>query len=118
MKPDVIQIHAKGNPGWTTYPTTIGHTPPKLARDVMQVWAETARSNHYVFSAYYNIGRDREIMRRHPAWNRVRANGEPYDNMLCYHWGVAEQYLWPMVDEIMDRYRPGGFWFDGSLLSP
>jgi hypothetical protein len=117
VKPDVIQIHAKGNPGWTTYPTTIGHTPPKLARDVMQVWAEAARSNHYVFSAYYNIGRDREIMRRHPAWNRVQANGEPYDNMLCYHSGVAEQYLWPMIDEIMDRYRPGGFWFDGSCFT-
>jgi hypothetical protein len=117
VKPDVIQIHAKGNPGWTTYPTTIGHTPPKLARDVMQVWADIARGNQYVFSAYYNIGRDREIMRRHPAWNRVRANGEPYDNMLCYHSGVAEQYLWPMIDEIMDRYRPGGFWFDGSCFT-
>ena len=21
VKPDMIQIHAKGNPGWTTYPT-------------------------------------------------------------------------------------------------
>lgn len=117
VKPDVIQIHAKGNPGWTTYPTTVGHTPPKLARDVMQVWTDLARDNRYVFSAYYNIGRDREIMRRHPEWNRVRADGKPWDNMLCYHSGVAEQYLWPMVDEIMNRYRPGGFWFDGSCFT-
>ena len=26
IKPDVIQIHAKGNPGWTTYPSQVGHT--------------------------------------------------------------------------------------------
>lgn len=117
VKPDVIQIHAKGNIGWTTYPTQVGHTPPKLVRDVLQVWTDIARSNGYTFSAYYNIGRDREIMRRHPAWNRVRADGRPYENMLCYHSGVAEQYLWPMIDEIMDRYRPSGFWFDGSCFT-
>jgi hypothetical protein len=117
MKPDVIQIHAKGNPGWTTYPSKIGFTPPKLARDVMQVWADIARENGCVFSAYYNIGRDREIMKRHPAWNRVGADGKPLDNILCYHSGVAEHYLWPMIDEILERYHPGGFWFDGSCLS-
>ncbi|MFQ5810104.1 MAG: hypothetical protein ACE5JM_10845, partial [Armatimonadota bacterium] len=31
-KPDVIQIHAKGNPGWTTYPTKIGHAPRRPSR--------------------------------------------------------------------------------------
>lgn len=117
VKPDVIQIHAKGNPGWTTYPSKTGHTPPKLARDVMQVWTDLARDQGYVFSAYFNLGRDREIMQRKPAWNRVRADGSPYDNMLCYHSGVAEQYLWPMIEEIQERYRPGGFWFDGSCFT-
>lgn len=117
VQPDVIQIHAKGNPGWTTYPTQIGHAPPRLARDVMQVWTEVARTSGCTFSAYFNLGRDREIMRRRPEWNRVRAGGDPYDNMLCYHSGVAEQYLWPMIDEIIDRYRPGGFWFDGSCFT-
>jgi hypothetical protein len=33
-KPDVIQIHAKGNPGWTTCPTRIGYTPPKLVGNI------------------------------------------------------------------------------------
>jgi hypothetical protein len=117
IKPDVIQIHAKGNPGWTTYPSQVGFTPPLLARDVMQVWTDIAKTRGYAFSAYFNIGRDREIMRRHPQWNRVRADGTPWDNMLCYHSGVAEAYLWPMVDEIIDRYHPAGFWFDGSCFT-
>ncbi|MBM4092711.1 MAG: hypothetical protein FJ276_25375 [Planctomycetes bacterium] len=116
-KPDVIQIHAKGNPGWTTYPTNIGYTPPRLANDVMRLWADLAREEGYVFSAYYNIGRDGEIMKRHPEWNRIKPDGTLRDRALCYHSGVAEGYLWPMIDEIMDRYHPAGFWFDGSCFT-
>lgn len=116
-KPDVIQIHAKGNPGWTTYPTTIGHAPPKLARDVLGVWRDIARRHDYCFSVYYNIGRDGVIMSRLPAWNRAQADGSPYDRALCYHSGVAEEYLWPMIREIMQGYKPDGFWFDGSCFT-
>ena len=116
-RPDVIQIHAKGNPGWTTYPSAIGHTPPELARDVLGIWRDVARQDGYHFSVYYNIGRDGEIMKRHPAWNRISADGTLVDRALCYHSGVAEEYLWPMIREIMTTYQPDGFWFDGSCFT-
>ena len=116
-RPDVIQIHAKGNPGWTTYPSAVGFTPSKLARDVLGLWRDIARRQACRFSAYFNIGRDGEIMKRHPEWNRIKANGEPYERALCYHSGVAEAYLWPMVEEVMDEYQPDGFWFDGSCFT-
>jgi len=116
-RPDIIQIHAKGNPGWTTYPTKIGHTPSKLKGDVMAVWRDIARKDGYRFSAYYNIGRDGEIMKRHPEWNRIKADNKLYERMLCYHSGVAQEYLWPMVEEIMEKYEPDGFWFDGSCFT-
>ncbi len=117
VKPDMIQIHAKGNPGWTTYPTKIGHAPPKLAKDVLDIWRNVARRDGYHFSAYYNIGRDGEIMKRRPAWNRMFPDGSPVDRALCYHSGVAEGYLWPMIREIMTGYQPQGFWFDGSCFT-
>lgn len=116
-KPDAIQVHAKGNPGWTTYPTKVGYTPPLLARDVLAVWRAIAQRDGYPFSIYYNLGRDGEIMKRHPEWNRVKADGTPYDKALCYHSGVAQAYLWPMIREIMKNYRPEGFWFDGSCFT-
>ncbi len=116
-KPDVIQIHAKGNPGWTTYPTKIGHTPPKLARDVLAVWRDIAKDMKTPFSVYYNIGRDGVIMKRKPEWNRIRYDGKLVDRAICYHSGVAEAYLWPMVREIMVGYHPAGFWFDGSVFT-
>ena len=117
IKPDMIQIHAKGNPGWTTYPTEIGYAPPKLARDVLAIWRDVARRDGYKFSAYYNIGRDGQIMALRPEWNRVQADGKPVERALCYHSGVAQEYLWPMVREIIDGYHPDGFWFDGSCFT-
>jgi hypothetical protein len=116
-RPDVIQIHAKGNPGWTTYPSKIGHVPPKLARDVLGLWHDIARKNGYHWSIYYNIGRDGEIMKRRPEWNRSRRDGSEWERALCYHSGVAEGYLWPMIEEIMAGYEPDGFWFDGSVFT-
>ncbi len=116
-RPDVIQIHAKGNPGWTTYPTEIGHAPPELARDVLGIWRDAARRDGYHFSVYYNIGRDGVIMKRRPEWNRSRADGREWDRAICYHSGVAEGYLWPMIREIVEEYRPDGFWFDGSCFT-
>jgi hypothetical protein len=116
-RPDAIQMHAKGRPGWTTYPSSIGHVPPNLKRDVMQIWRDAATRNGARFVAYYNLGRDGEIQKRHPEWNRVNAQGAPVEHALCYHSGVAEQYLWPMLEEIIDRYRPDAFWFDGSVFT-
>ncbi|NLS95072.1 MAG: hypothetical protein GXX96_23185 [Planctomycetaceae bacterium] len=66
VKPDMIQIHAKGNPGWTTYPSKVGHVPPKLAKDVLAIWRDAAR-------------RDGEIMKRRPEWNRMFRDGSPVD---------------------------------------
>ena len=116
-RPDVVQIHAKGNPGWTTYPTKVGHTPPELARDVLAVWRDLARAGGCHWSIYYNIGRDGEIEKRRPEWNRSAADGREIEKALCYHSGVAEAYLWPMIDEIMAGYGPDGFWFDGSCFT-
>ncbi len=116
-RPDVLQIHAKGNPGWTTYPSKIGHTPAKLVRDVLAIYRDTARREGCHFSVYYNLGRDAEIMRRHPEWNRSTSDGHEYDRALCYHSGVAEEYMWPMIREVMHNYHPDGWWFDGSCFT-
>jgi wyosine [tRNA(Phe)-imidazoG37] synthetase (radical SAM superfamily) len=65
-KPDAIQIHAKGRPGYASYPTKIGWMAPKYERDVLKVWSDIARKDGYHFSIYYNIGRDVEIQTRKP----------------------------------------------------
>lgn len=116
-KPDAIQIHAKGRPGYASYPTKIGWMAPKYARDVLRVWSDIARKDGYHFSIYYNLGRDVEIQARKRQWNRIGPDGKLQDAALCYHSGVAEGYLWPMIAEIMDNYKPDGLWFDGSVFT-
>jgi hypothetical protein len=116
-KPDFIQIHAKGNPGWTTYPSEVGYTPPLIEKDVMQIYRDAARDLGIPFSAYYNLGRDGEIMKRRPEFNRLKLNGQLCDKRLSYSTGVAEEYLWPQIREIMKKYKPDGFWFDGSCFT-
>lgn len=113
--PDVIQIHAKGNPGYTTYPSKVGAVPDSLAKDVMRVWKNLADEMKIPFSAYYNLGRDRFIMETKPYFNRQRADGSLYDNILCHNSGVDTAYLFPMIKEIIEWYKPDGFWFDGFL---
>lgn len=116
-KPDAIQMHAKGAPRYTTYPTKIGWMASKYQRDVLKVWRDIARKDGYHFSIYYNLGRDEEIQVRKPQWNRIGPDGKLQKAALCYHSGVAEEYLWPMIAEIMDNYKPDGLWFDGSVFT-
>lgn len=113
IKPDVIQMHAKGIPGWTTYPSGFGFTPPKLSRDILKVWSDLARTQGYVFNIYYCLGIDEEIAKRRPEWARQGADGKPLPgSFLCFNTDVGEQYLWPMIEEIQNRYKPSGWWFD------
>ena len=116
-KPDMIQMHAKGNPGWTTYPTKVGYAPPKLAGDVLGVWRDVARAGGYRLGVYFNLGNDGRIAANHPEWIRADPDGKPLNRGMCFHSGVAEQYLWPMVREIMAGYHPDSFWFDGTAHS-
>lgn len=116
-RPDAIQIHAKGRPGFASYPTKTGWMAPKYERDVLKVWRDIAHKDGYNFSIYYNLGRDSEIQVRKPKWNRVGPDGKLQDAALCYHSGVAEGYLWPMIEEIITNYQPDGLWFDGSVFT-
>jgi len=76
--------HAKGKPGWTTYPSETGHTPGDLGSDVLGLWRDIARKNGYIWSICYNIGRDDEIQKRRPEWNRTDGKGKERTAMLCY----------------------------------
>ena len=116
-KPDVIQIHAKGRPGYTTYPSKVGHVPDSLYKDVLGLWKDLATELNVPFSVYYNLGRDRYIMQHKPELNRQRPDGTLYTDALCYNSGVDTAYLFPMIKEIMEWYQPEGFWFDGYIFT-
>jgi len=113
-KPDMVQMHAKGNPGWTTYPTKVGYAPTNLVGDVLGVWRDVARRGGYGFGVYFNLGNDGRIASLQPHWIRKGPDGKPLGRSLCFHSGVAEKYLWPMIREVLATYHPDSFWFDGT----
>jgi hypothetical protein len=115
--PDVIQIHAKGRPGYTTYPSLVGNVPDSLSGDVLRVWKDLSLELDVPFSIYYNLGRDGYLMKNNPWFNRQRPDGSLYADALCYNSGVDTAYLFPMITEIMEWYKPNGFWFDGYIFT-
>jgi len=116
-RPDVIQIHAKGRPGYTTYPSEAGNVPDSLYTDVLGLWKDLAKELNIPFSVYYNLGRDGYIMQHKPEFNRQGPDGTLYNDALCYNSGVDTAYLFPMIKEIMEWYQPDGFWFDGYIFT-
>lgn len=134
-KPDLVQMIAKGAYGMTTFPSVVGFTPPQLGADVLGLWRDAARVEGRPFGVYFNPCNDREIRIRHPEWLRLGPDGKPRDQdvtsasavrtgmvgsngklwsiALCMQSGVVENYVWPVLREIIEKYQPDSIWFDG-----
>ncbi len=115
--PGYIGVHARGPMGWALYPCETGYPLPKLHVDLVEVFAEIAEELDKPLLIYYNLGRDKEIEKRRPEWNRIDVDGKLYPMSLSYLTRVKEEYLWPQIREIMLKYKPDAFWFDGSVYS-
>ncbi len=115
--PDYIGVHARGPMGWALYPAETGYTLPKLRVDLVSVFSEIAEDLNKPLLIYYNLGRDMEIQKRRPEWNRIDVKGDLYPMSLSYLTDVKEKYLWPQIREIMTKYEPDAFWLDGSVYS-
>lgn len=134
-RPDHVQMIGKGAYGLTTYPTAAGFAPPQLGADVLGLWRDAARAANLRFGVYVNPCNDREIRIRHPGWLRLGPDGKPRDSAprspqayrsgmvgsdgrlwsiaLCLRSGAIENYVWPILREVLDRYAPDSLWLDG-----
>jgi alpha-L-fucosidase len=122
-RPDFVQYHAKGHPGYATYPTKVGIPNPKLKRDVLRVWRDATRALGLKFTVCYSGGVDSYAAQQHPEWTRKKADGSPQENIagptpsLCYNSPYVEKIVIPMVQELIRTYEVDGFWFDGENWS-
>ena len=117
-RPGLIQYHSKGHPGWTTYPTDHGGTPPGMVRDALKAYRDAARLLGVKFFVYYSGLKDRYAAEKHPEWRRRNANGGFIgEDVLCPNTGYVEGRVLPQLREIIEKYSPDGFWFDGDCWS-
>lgn len=120
MKVDMIQVSARS--GHTTYPSKVGVPNPTLdGYDTMATWRKVTRRLGTRMWVYVNVIDAPYLAAKHPNWRRVDAKGNK--TRVCNRpsadgSGWLEQYAIPLVQEIIGRYEPDGFWFDGDWQIP
>jgi len=116
-----MQVSARSGP-YATYPTKVGVPNPDMEGfDTLATWRAVTRKLRTRLHIYYNIIDDPKLTADHPEWMRVDAAGNK--SRLCNRpsadgSGYLESVMIPMIREIIERYEPDGFWFDGDWQIP
>ena len=121
VRPDMVQVDAKGHPGLASYPTRVGAVSENYARDTLRIYRDVTRELGLPLSLYYSTLVDNLAGERHPEWCIVKADGsldtwfsETLWSRLCFNGGYVAEYMLPQLREIIHDYEPDGFWLDGD----
>jgi len=121
VKPDMVQYHAAGHPGWLLFESKMGLTCPTLEKDFLKIWAKVCREEGIQFGFYYSSGINEQVSKIHPEWARVNYDGthceESHGVPLCFNSPYVEEYMIPLFLELIDKYNPSHFWLDGDIWS-
>ena len=124
VRPDMLQYHSAGHPGWSLAPTKVGVTCPTLKKDFLRIWADVCREEGVKFGFYFSTGYNDVAGEAHPEWQRINAEGEPYPlawgdagRNLCFNSPYVDEWVIPFLLELIDRYDASHFWFDGDVWS-
>jgi hypothetical protein len=96
-------------------------TPGAEAYDTLAVWKQVARNLGLRYWIYVDVMSD-ALTAQHPEWLRVDAKGKRNDR-TCLRpsldgKGYLEAAHLPFIEEVIARYHPDGFWFDGDWGMP
>lgn len=121
---EMIQVSAQSNQH-ATYPTQVGLTNPDAGGyDTLAVFREVTRRLGRRFCVYMSVDRRPLQLKDHPEWGARDAKGEQEvvgDPIVCNRPNperrgyLYEQFI-PQIEEIIARYDPDGFWFDGDYI--
>lgn len=121
----MIQVSAQSS-GTATYPTAVGLVHPlDPGYDTLGVFARIARSQNKKFCIYMSSCLREQELKQHPEWNLIGADGKPAGSRpgqtMCQRPNrVRRGYLYerflPQIEELIRKYNPDGFWFDGDYV--
>jgi len=124
-KVEYINAFAKCNIGFAYYPTKIGIPHPHMKFDMFgQIVEECHKLGIGVF-AYFNIGLDHEMARKHREWCVVNKEGQViygdrtanFFRMMCINSGYRE-YILSMIKEVLEKYPVDGVFLDSVVVNP
>ncbi|MBP1995028.1 alpha-amylase family protein [Paenibacillus eucommiae] len=124
-KVEYINAFAKCNIGFAYYPTEIGVMHPHLEFDMFGQIVEECNKLGIGVTAYFNVGLDHEMARKHREWTVVNKEGQIiYDDRtanffrnMCFNSGYRE-YMLGMIKEVVERYPVEGVFLDCIVIRP
>jgi len=124
-KVEFINAFAKCNIGYAYYPSDVGVMHPHLQFDMFGETVEECRKLGIGVTAYFNLGLDHEMARKHREWCVVNKEGqviygdrtEHFFRNMCLNSGYGD-YMLEMIKEVLDRYPVEGIFLDCINMPP
>lgn len=122
VRPKRVTVFAVGHDGFSQYPSKIfpkqmpskrypGVTTNNI--DMLKIWANELKSNEIEFFVYISTLRNDALIDLKPNYLRKFSN-KSNTNIIDHNSGYLNEILLPGLDEIIKKYNPGGFFFDGD----
>ncbi len=121
---DMIQVSAQSNT-YATYPTEVGlNHPDAEGYDTLATFKEVTKRLGIKFCIYMSVDRRPTLIKDHPEFARIAADGKipaQGEPVVCQRpdkerKGYLYEKFIPQIEEIIRKYDPDGFWFDGDYI--
>lgn len=112
--PDYLQIDCKGHPGYSSYPTKVGHQAPGIIGDPLRIWRDVTAARGVGLYMHYSGVWDGKAVAEHPDWAVTNADGKPNTRATSFFGPYAEKLLIPQLRELASVYSVDGAWIDGE----
>jgi len=113
VRPDFIQIDCKGHPGISSYPTKVGFHVKGFEKDPLKLFREVTEKNKVALFMHFSGVWDGKVVKEHPDWAIVKANGERSTEKTSFFSPYLDTYMIPQLKELSD-YKVDGAWIDGE----
>lgn len=114
LRPRRVTAFAIGHDGQAQYPSSVLPCVPGMDFDLVQMWKDIVAPAGIEFFIYVSSLRNDIIRRQKPAYARRFSNASEAQ-VLDHNSAYVEEVLFPSLQEIIDRYDPDGFFFDGDF---
>lgn len=115
VKPDYIEVDAKGHNGISSYPTKVG-AHPAITGNPLKFYRDITSSLGIALYAHVSGIIDSYISTKHPSWGRLDQSGERDRKNVSIFSPYADSIFIPQLKELC-AYGLDGIWIDGDIWS-
>ena len=114
LRPDFIQVDTKGHPGWTSFPSRMGNSMPRITGNPLQLWRQVTREEGVGLYAHYSGVADTRYASQHPDHTATTRAGKKDVWATRTNGPYVDSLLIPQLCELALDYGLDGAWVDGE----